>query len=174
MRRRAGRHGASVLRTVGNVPTSRRWSLRSTWRMLLKELGAFGVVGAVSFVVDVSLFQLLITQTQIDAVTSKLIAALVATTTGFLGHRFWSFAHRSHTQLHRDYGRFVLVNAVTLLLSLGIVAFVRYPLGQEGALALQAANVTAIAVGTVIRFVVYRSWVFPPRAEERPASAPAI
>ena len=141
--------------------------------MLVKELGAFGVVGAVSFVVDLSVFQFLITQTEINPVLSKLLAALVSTTTAFLGHRFWSFSHRSHTQLHRDYVRFVLVNGATLLLSLGIVAFVRYPLGQEGALALQAANVTSIAIGTVIRFLVYRSWVFPARVEDGPAPTPA-
>ena len=36
------------------------------------------------------------------------------TTAAFLGHRFWSFSHRTHTQLHRDYVRFVLVNVGTL------------------------------------------------------------
>jgi putative flippase GtrA len=142
--------------------------------VLLKELSAFGVVGAVSFVVDVSLFQLLITQTEVGAVTSKLFAALVSTTTAFLGHRFWSFSHRSHSRLHRDYVRFALVNGATLLLSLGIVAFVRYPLGQEGALALQAANVTSIAIGTVVRFLVYRSWVFPARVDHGPAETPPL
>ena len=131
--------------------------------MLVKELSAFGVVGAVSFVIDLSVFQFLITQTEVGAVTSKLLAASVSTTTAFLGHRFWSFSHRTHTQLHRDYVRFALVNGGTLLLSLAIVAVVRYPLGQEGALALQAANVFSIAVGTAIRFLVYRSWVFPAR-----------
>ncbi|UOY01199.1 GtrA family protein [Blastococcus sp. PRF04-17] len=148
------------------MPTPARWSLRGTWRVLVKELGAFGVVGAVSFVVDVSVFHVLLTGTEIGAVTAKLIAALVATTVAFVGHRFWSFSHRSHSRLHRDYVRFALVNGGTLLLSLGIVAFVRYPLGQEGALALQAANVAAIGIGTVIRFLVYRSWVFPARVPE--------
>jgi putative flippase GtrA len=154
------------------VPTPARWSLRGTWRVLVKELSAFGVVGGASFVIDLSVFQFLITQTEIGAVTSKLLAALVSTTTAFLGHRFWSFSHRSHTQLHRDYVRFAVVNGCTLLLSLAIVAFVRYPLGQEGALALQAANVTSIAIGTVIRFLVYRAWVFPARADDG-TSAPA-
>jgi putative flippase GtrA len=138
--------------------------------VLVKELSAFGVVGAVSFVLDLVVFQFLITQTDIGAVTAKLFSALVSTTTAFVGHRYWSFSHRSHTRLHRDYVRFALVNGATLLLSLGIVAFVRYPLGQEGALALQAANVTSIAIGTVIRFLVYRAWVFPALVEEPQAA----
>jgi putative flippase GtrA len=153
-----------------------RSTLRRTWRVLVKELSAFGVVGGVCFVLDLTLFQVLYAEVGVGAVTSKLIAAVVSTTAAFLGHRFWSFSHRSHTRLHRDYARFVLVNVATLLLSLAVVAVVRYPLGQESALVLQAANVASIALGTVVRFVAYRAWVFPARAtpvaDERP-SVPA-
>ena len=157
---------ARSLRTVDDVPSPTRWSLRSTWRVLVKELSAFGVVGGVAFALDLAVFQFLITQTETGPVTAKLVAALLSTTTAFIGHRFWSFSHRSHTRLHRDYVRFLVVNGGTLLISLAVVAFVRYPLGQEGALALQAANVASIALGTAIRFLVYRTWVFPaqPRA----------
>jgi hypothetical protein len=54
-----------------------------------------------------------------------------------------------------------VVNAGTLLLSLGVVALVRYPLGQEDALVLQAANVASIALGTAVRWTANRRWVFP-------------
>jgi putative flippase GtrA len=139
-------------------------TLWRTWRILLKELGAFGVVGAVCFVLDLAVFQLLYAELGVGAVTAKLGAAAVSTTGAFLGHRFWSFSHRSHTQLHRDYVRFAIVNVGTLLISLGVVALVRYPLGQEGSLILQAANIASIALGTAIRFLAYRSWVFPARS----------
>jgi putative flippase GtrA len=52
------------------------------------------------------------------------------------------------------------VNGLTLVLGLAIVAVVRYPLGQDGALMLQVANVASTAIGTLIRFVCYRTWVF--------------
>ena len=65
-----------------------------------------------------------------------------------------------------------MVNGVTLGLGLAIVAFVRYPLGQEDAVVLQAANVASIGVGTVVRFLSYRYWVFPARRpDDRPAPA---
>jgi putative flippase GtrA len=150
--------------------------MRRTWRVLAKELSAFGVVGAVCFVLELGLFQLFYAGLGIGAVTSKLGAAVIATTAAFVGHRFWSFSHRSHTRLHRDYVRFVLVNVVTLVLSLAVVAVVRYPLGQESALVLQVANVASIALGTVIRFLVYRSWVFPAHttpAADVPSQLPA-
>ena len=164
-------HGDGTSVQSGDVPTAARWSLL---RVLVKELSAFGVVGAVSFVIDLAVFQFLITQTAVDAVPAKLVAATVSTTTAFLGHRFWSFSHRSHSRLHRDYVRFVVVNGGTLLLSLSVVALVRYPLGQEGVLALQAANVASIAIGTAIRFLVYRAWVFPARVGDHPADAPVL
>jgi putative flippase GtrA len=135
-----------------------------TSRVLAKELSAFGVVGAVCFVLELALFQLLYAGLDIGAVTSKLAAAVISTTVAFLGHRFWSFSHRTHTRFRRDYVRFALVNVGTLLLSLAVVAAVRYPLGQEGALVLQAANAASIALGTVVRFLAYRSWVFPAHA----------
>lgn len=148
-----------------------RWTLRGTWRLIVKELSAFGVVGGVCLVIDLGLFQVLYAEFGVDAVLAKLIAAVVSMTAAFLGHRFWSFSHRTHTQLHRDYVRFALVNVGTLVLSLGIVAFVRHPLGQENALVLQVANIASIGIGTVIRFLVYRAWVFPAPAEQEPASA---
>ncbi|MDK3256158.1 GtrA family protein [Blastococcus capsensis] len=133
---------------------------------LVRELGAFGVVGGVCFLVDIALFQLLYAHVGVGAVTSKLLSTLVSMTFAFLGHRFWSFAGRARTGLRREYSLFAVVNGSTLLLGLAIVAFVRYPLGQEGALVLQLANVGSIAVGTVIRFLAYRRWVFPAPAAD--------
>ncbi len=147
------------------LPALRR-RVGTTWRLLLKELGAFGVVGAVAFVVDVGTFQLLYSWGT-EAVAAKLVSSLLASTTAYLGHRFWSFAHRERSGYRREYVAFLAVNGVTLATSLAVVAVVRHPLGQESAVALQAANVGAIAVGTVIRWFAYRRWVF--RAVREPA-----
>ncbi len=156
------------------LPALRR-RVGTTWRLLVKELGAFGVVGAVSFVVDVGAFQLLYSWGT-EAVAAKLVSSLLASTTAYLGHRFWSFAHRERSGYRREYAVFLAVNAVTLAISLSVVAVVRHPLGQEGAVALQAANVAAIGLGTVIRWFAYRRWVFravpaPVHAAPAPAAA---
>jgi putative flippase GtrA len=133
----------------------------TTWRLLLKELSAFGVVGAACFVLDLGVFQLLYVGAETSAVTAKLISTLTATTAAYVGHRHWSFSHRARTGLRREYGLFIAVNGVTLLQGLAIVWLVRHPLGQTDALVLQAANVGSIAAGTVVRFLAYRRWVFP-------------
>jgi putative flippase GtrA len=133
----------------------------TTWRLLLKELSAFGIVGAVCFAVDVVLFQLLYAHAGLGAVTAKTLSTLVSMTVAYFAHRYWSFSHRARTGVRREYGLFAAVNGVTLLLNVGVVAFVRYPLGQESAFVLQLANVASIAVGTVVRYLSYRRWVFP-------------
>lgn len=142
---------------------------------LVKELGAFGVVGGVCFVVDVALFQVLYVSADLGAVSAKFLATVSSLSLAYLGHRYWSFSHRQPLRLARGYLQFVAINGVTLALNLAVVALVRYPLGQEGALALQAANLAAIGLGTVIRFWAYRRWVFPARAGgDRRTRGPAL
>jgi putative flippase GtrA len=140
-----------------------RVRLGTTRRLLLKELGAFGTVGAVCFAIDVVVFQLLYAHVGLGAITSKFLAAAVSITTAYFAHRYWSFSHRARTGLRREYLLFAAVNGATLLLNIAALAVVRYPLGQESALVLQAANVASICLGTVIRYLSYRTWVFPAR-----------
>jgi putative flippase GtrA len=140
--------------------TSLRARLRQGRRLVVKELSAFGIVGAACFALDLGLFQLLYAHFGLGAVTSKLVSTVISMTAAYFAHRHWSFSHRARTGLKREYSLFFFVNGITLLLGLLIVAVVRYPLGHEGALALQVANVVSTAVGTVMRFVCYRTWVF--------------
>jgi putative flippase GtrA len=146
------------------VPARRlRGTLGESWRVLGKEISAFGVVGATCFVLDLALFQVLYVYVGAGAVLAKLVATVVTMALAFAGHRFWSFADRARTGLSRESLRFAVINGVTLCLGLAIVAVVRYPLGQDDAAVLQAANVASIALGTVVRYLSYRHWVFPAR-----------
>jgi putative flippase GtrA len=135
--------------------------VRATWRLMARELSAFGVVGVACFALDVGLFQLLYASAGAGAVTAKLVATLVSMTVAYAGHRYWSFSTRARTGLRREYVRFALINGLTLLLGLAIVGFVRHPLDQDSALVLQVANIASIAIGTVVRYLSYRRWVFP-------------
>lgn len=152
-------------------PASAIARLSDTWRLLVKELSAFGVVGAACFLLDVGLFQLLYAHAGADAVTAKLGSTLVSMTAAYAGHRYWSFSHRARTGVRREYVLFAAINGLTMLLGLAIIAFVHHGLGQDSALVLQVANVGSIALGTVIRFLSYRRWVFP--AHPRHAAATA-
>jgi putative flippase GtrA len=148
--------------------------LRTTWRLLAKELGAFGIVGAACFLLDVALFHVLYAVGGVDAVLAKLLATLVSMTVAYVGHRYWSFSHRARTGVRREYLLFAVVNGITLCMGLAIVAFVRYPLGQESALVLQLANIASIGLGTVVRYLSYRTWVFPARRSDPASVAPTV
>jgi putative flippase GtrA len=132
-----------------------------TARTLFRELSGFGTVGAVAFAIDLGLFQLLYAHAGWGAVTAKLGSTLVSTTVAYLGHRYWSFSHRARTGVRREYTLFAVINTVTLLLGLAIVGGVRYGLDQDGAVVMQAANIGSIVVGTLVRYLTYRQWVFP-------------
>jgi putative flippase GtrA len=148
-----------------------RGRLRSTQRLLIKEIGAFGVVGAISFVLDVGLFQVLYAHVGMEAVIAKVLSTAVAMTLAYVGHRYWSFSHRAHTQPVRQSAVFALINLLTLALGAAVIWFVRYPLGQESVLVIQLANLISIVLGTVIRYLGYRRWVFTAPADSRPLPA---
>jgi putative flippase GtrA len=142
-------------------PRGRTASPGGRARRRLKELGAFGVVGAFAFVVDVGLFQLLYGHLDVGAVTSKTLATLVSMTVAFLGHRNWAFAHRDRTTIRRSFTLFTLINLGTLVLGAAVIWFVRYPLDQERLLVIQIANIASIGLNSVVRYLAYRRWVFP-------------
>jgi putative flippase GtrA len=137
-------------------------------RLLLKELGAFGVVGGLAFILDVGTFQLLYSD-GVGAVTAKAISTVVAMTVAYIGNRYWSFSHRGRSTVRREFLLFAIINGITGLLNLGIIAFVRYTLHQDSAVVLQVANVFGIGAGTVIRYGSYRKWVFPAETVEDPS-----
>jgi putative flippase GtrA len=145
-----------------------RTRARRGWRLVVKELGAFGVVGAVCFVVDLSLFQLLYVNAGTGPVVAKLLSTLISMTLAYVGHRYWSFSHRARTGVRREYGIFFLVNGMTMALGLAAIGVAHHLLGVDSALTLQAVNVGSIAVGSLIRFTAYRRWVFV--AEDAPAA----
>jgi putative flippase GtrA len=146
--------------------SGRRAPSGAAGRRLLKELSAFGIVGVVCFVIDVALFQLFYAELGIGAVTSKILATLMSMTIAYFAHRYWSFSHRARTNARREYLLFALINGSTLLLGAAIVAIVRYPLGQDSVLVIQVANVTSIVVSTAVRYLAYRTWVFPAHGPE--------
>jgi putative flippase GtrA len=146
-----------MLRTT---PPSVLDRLRGSWRILLKEIAAFGVVGAVCFVIEIGLFNLLLHQ-HIGPMTSKAISAGIATAFAYIGNRHWSFSHRARTGLGRETSFFFGINLVALVAGELIIALFAYPLGYKNDhWVLTAANILGIGLGTLFRFWAYKRFVF--------------
>lgn len=130
------------------------------WQVLAKELSAFGVVGAINFVIDTAIFNEMHFAVGLGVLTSKVLSTSVSTTLSYFMNRHWSFSHRARTGLRREYGLFFLLNFIALLIGLAVLGLVHYGLGFDDRLALNVANWAGIGLGTVFRFWSYKRWVF--------------
>lgn len=131
------------------------------WKVLAKEIGKFGAVGGVCYLIDVLVSNLCHSAFGLGQLSAKTISTVVAATCAYVGNRHWSFTHRARTGVRREYTLFIVLNAVGLLIALACLGFSRYVLGLEGALAFNiSGNVVGTGLGTVFRFWAYKRWVF--------------
>lgn len=138
---------------------------------LRKELGKFGVIGFVAFLIDLVIFNFLRFAggegvLYDKPLTAKAISVLVATTFAFAGNRHWTFKDRSRSTLRRQYTLFFVFNVIGMLIALTCLWLSHYVLGFESALADNiSANVFGLVLGTMFRFWGYHNWVFPTQVE---------
>ena len=134
---------------------------------LRKELGKFGVVGLVAYIIDLTVFNLLRFAggegpLYDKPLTAKVISVLFATTFAYFGNRNWTFKDRSRSSFRRQYTLFFVFNAVAMIISLSCLWVSHYLLGFTSALADNiSANVVGLVLGTIFRFWGYHNWVFP-------------
>ncbi|HWS57902.1 MAG TPA: GtrA family protein [Actinotalea sp.] len=145
----------------------------------LLELLRFGSVGAVAFLVDVGLFNLLRfgpgALLADKPLTAKVISVAVATVVAWLGNRYWTFAGRRTATRTRELIGFALVNVGGMAIAVACLAVSHYGLGLTSPLADNvSANVVGLALGTLFRYLGYRHLIFTgtgPAAD--PAADPA-
>lgn len=146
-------------------------------RTLAHEAMKFGVVGAVGFVVDVGLFNLLRFAgdpgvLEHKPLTAKAISVTCATVVTYLGNRHWTWAGRERSARHREAMLFFLFNGLGMAIALACLAISHYALGLHSPLADNiSANGFGLVFGMVFRFWGYRTYVFP-TADLEPARDP--
>ncbi len=146
-------------------------SIYTRLRGLISEVLKFGIVGAIAFVVDVGLFNLL-SAAYDKPLTAKTVSVVAATAVAYLGNRFWTFRHRASRGVSRETLLFVGFNAAALVMALGCLGISHYVLGFTSQLADNiAANVVGLSLGTLFRFWSYRTFVFPSAA---PVAVPVV
>jgi putative flippase GtrA len=144
-------------------------SLDLRLRAAFHELAKFGTVGALAFVVDVGLFNLVLHFRPDKPLTAKVIATVAAATVAFVLNRAWSFRHRQRSSVHREYVLFFVLNAIGLVIALSCLGLSHYVLGFDSRLADNiSGNGFGVAFGTLFRFWSYRRfvWAAPAAVEE--------
>ena len=169
--------------TLGSVPAAFLPALRARFGALVRELSKFGTVGSIAFAIDLTLFNVLL-QTGFESLLAKTISTVLATTVAFIGNRFWTWRHREHTNMARQYTLFFLLNGVGLGIGLTCLAISHYGLGalwpefQTPLADNISGQLVGTAVGTLFRFWSYRRFVFggalvpEPAAPAAPVEAP--
>ncbi|WP_267421273.1 MULTISPECIES: GtrA family protein [unclassified Curtobacterium] len=138
-------------------------------RRLIAQLARFGVVGAVGFVVDTVLFNVLLAtvlrpeDVAAGPVIAKVISTAVAIFVNWVGNRHWTFRDQRRSATAKEGVEFVVVSLGGLAISIGCLAVSHYVLGFTSAFAdTVSGNVIGLVLGTAFRFWLYRVWVYRP------------
>jgi putative flippase GtrA len=142
--------------------------LRASVDTVYREIVKFGAVGAVAFVVDTAMFNILRWGLfgvegpfEHKPLTAKAASAFIATIVAWLGNRYWTFRHRRRASRRREFVLFVGMNVAGLAIALACLWFSHYVLGLRSALADNiAGNGVGLALGTLFRFWAYKQFVF--------------
>lgn len=143
---------------------------RTRLAALVRQLAKFGTIGAVGFVVDVSVFNLLRTTIfdtdVVDAgpIYAKVVSTLLAILVNWVGNRLWTFRANRQARALREGIEFFAVSLAGMGIGLACLWFSHYVLGYTSVLADNiSSNVIGLGLGAVFRFGMYRYWVFSPR-----------
>jgi putative flippase GtrA len=140
---------------------------RAAFDVLAREAVKFGAVGAVAFVVDLGLFNLLLVGFDGQGLlaghpkAAKAVSATVATLVAWLGNRLWTFRHRRQASGGRELALFFGFNVAGMAIAVACQTISHDVLGFTS---LRADNISAngvgLVLGTLFRFWAYRKFVF--------------
>ncbi|MFJ8044646.1 GtrA family protein [Kitasatospora sp. NPDC096147] len=124
------------------------------------EALGFAIVGLSGVGVNFLVFWILISGFGFAPVRSNVVATLIAIGTNYLGYRYWLYKDRDAASRKREILLFLVFSGAGMLIETGILGFSRYVLGFDSHFAQLVAKTVGLGVGTVFRFVSYRTWVF--------------
>ncbi len=148
--------------------------LRALAARLWREVAAFGLVGALAFVVDMGGYNLLVFglpgpgDGPMHGIPGRasVTATAIATLFSWVGNRYLTYRDQRRDKAHHELMLFLLFNAIALVITFACLYLSRYALDQHSQLADNVARFVGIGLGTVFRFLTYRRWVFAGKAAE--------
>lgn len=143
--------------------------LRGAVGVLYREMVKFGAIGALAFVVDLYVYNVLrigiwpFAEAPLGhkTVLCKVISVSTATVVAWLGNRYWTFRHRRRATARSEFALFVVMNVGGLVIATACLWTSHYVLGLTSALADNvSSNGVGLVLGTLFRFWAYRQFVF--------------
>lgn len=126
----------------------------------MRQPAYFLVVGGIQYLLDASLYALLISG-GIATVPANITSRASAAAFGFLLNRYWTFGQRKDTlkRFGVSLGRFIIFWAVMTLISTAAVYTLGVLWGSDNTSRI-IAKLVVEAVLAVISFLISRFWVF--------------
>jgi putative flippase GtrA len=130
---------------------------RPAWRHHLRThpVPRYLVTGLASGIIDLGLLRLLHGTLHWNLVLSTVLSYLSAFTANFALSRQWTFAHGRHARVDQQLIRYLVLVAINLAVTVGIVSGL-VALGTNYLI----ARLIAMAIVAVGNFFAYRHWVF--------------
>jgi putative flippase GtrA len=136
---------------------------------VVHELGKFGAVGGIAYVVQLGVFNLTGVVVPHKPVVASITAGLISTLVAYVGNRYWTYRDRDSIGRGRELAMFLLVNGIAISFGVICVAISHYVLGFHGKVADNVANnFVGVALGTMFRLWTYRTFIFPKVNQDQP------
>lgn len=143
--------------------------VKALWDGLVGSFIKFGIVGAFGVVVDIAVFNLLSLGVLgssgwwVTPIGAKVCSTSVAIVSNWLGNRYWTFRGHRHRHVVREFVEFITASLIGMGVAVSCLWVSHSLLGFQSLLADNiAANIVGLGLGTAVRFVLYRWWVWRP------------
>lgn len=156
--------GITVPATITRSRVTAMARVLTRWKATIASLATFGGVGAIAFVVDLGVYNLLrATVLEGSPIWSKVASVAVATVVAWVGNRLLTFRATRGGNVAREAFLFAVMNVGGLLIAAACLFVSHYVLGFTSQLADNiAGNGVGLVLGTAFRYVGYRFVVFRP------------
>ena len=140
------------------------------WR---RQILLFAVSGAIGFVIDAGIVQLLVRESGMNPYGARVLSFLAAATTTWCFNRRYTFAGHGGASRRRELARYLIAMAFGFVLNYGAYALcvATWPLVRSWpAIGVAVGSVA----GAVVNFLTSKYWIFRPsaRTPDGAASAP--
>ena len=127
---------------------------------LTREAAKFGAVGGAGLLVNLIVFNLVRSTTDLQVVRASVIATVVAIVSNYIGFRYFTYRDRDKSGRTKELTLFILFSAIGLVIENGFLYVATYGLGLDSPLASNVFKFVGIGIATLFRFWSYRTWVF--------------
>ncbi len=149
------------------------------WKLFV-QIALFCLVGGIGFIVDVGVFNVLRLgpfaphNVSGGPVLAKLVSTSLAIAVTWAGNRYWTFRDQRRDDVRREAIEYAVASVAGVVVSIACLWATHYVFGLTSVLDDNlSANVLGLALGTLVRFVLYRSWVFARLGIPEPVSVAA-